>query len=79
MFEVDFKDGKWGRPVIHQFHNFDMSPQSMCLHYAIECFEGLKAYPSVQKGKVNLFRPLLNAERLLQSSERLALPSFDPG
>lgn len=35
MFEVDYVDGKWGRPIIQQYHNFDMSPQSMCLHYAI--------------------------------------------
>ncbi len=57
MFEVDYADGRWGKPVIQPYHNFDMSPLSMCLHYAIECFEGLKAYPSVNEGAVNLFRP----------------------
>lgn len=78
MFEVDFADGKWGRPKIHAFHMFEMNPQSQCLHYALQCFEGLKAYPSKDAGAVNLFRANLNMERLLSSTNRLALPSFDP-
>jgi branched-chain amino acid aminotransferase len=55
-----------------------LPPSASVLHYGIECFEGLKAYKDRQ-GKVRLFRPQLNMERLLCSAERLALPSFDKG
>jgi branched-chain amino acid aminotransferase len=37
------KDG-WGAPVIHPFENLKVHPFSSGLNYAIQCYEGLKAY-----------------------------------
>lgn len=54
-----------------------MSPIASCLHYATQCFEGMKIYRGFD-GKLRLFRPDLNAARLVMSSTRVALPSFDP-
>jgi len=48
----------------------------MVLHYAIECFEGLKAYKD-KNGKIRLFRPDMNMNRLYRSCKRLTLPTFD--
>ena len=37
----------------------------------------MKAYKD-NRGDVRLFRPMMNMERILKSSNRLAMPSFDP-
>lgn len=52
-------------------------PTSSSLHYAIECFEGLKLYRGFD-GRLRLFRPLRNAVRMLDSAKRISLPSFGP-
>ncbi len=44
-------------------------------HYALECFEGMKAY-SDKAGKVRLFRPDMNMARLASSAARLCLPEM---
>jgi branched-chain amino acid aminotransferase len=46
--------------------------------YATQCFEGMKIYRGYD-GKLRLFRPDKNCERLVLSSMRVALPPFDPG
>jgi branched-chain amino acid aminotransferase len=46
--------------------------------YATQCFEGMKIYRGYD-GKLRLFRPDKNCERLVLSSTRVALPPFDPG
>lgn len=40
-----------------------------------QAFEGMKAYRGID-GKIRLFRPELNMERLNQSAHRLGLPMF---
>ena len=47
------------------------------LHYAVECFEGMKAYKDAQ-GRIRLFRPDCNMQRLNKSMERLYLPQVCP-
>lgn len=53
-----------------------MSPVASCLHYATQCFEGMKVYRGYD-GKLRLFRPDQNIARLQMSAERIALPPFD--
>ena len=45
------------------------------LQYAQTVFEGLKAY-TTEDGRIVTFRPDLNAERMVQSAERLEMPVF---
>lgn len=71
----DSKNG-WHAPVIKPYGNLNISPASMVLHYAIECFEGMKAYKD-KEGNIRLFRPDCNMERLNNSMKRLYLPQFD--
>ena len=52
-------------------------PSASVLHYATECFEGLKLYRGYD-GRLRLFRPELNCQRMLTSTARIALPAFDP-
>lgn len=77
MFEWDYTEGiGWHDPRIVPFHNLDMSPCCMVLHYGQTTFEGLKAYWG-KDGEIRLFRPEKNMERLNNSNDRLVIPRFN--
>ena len=65
----------WHDARIVPFQNFSMHPAATCLHYGSEIFEGLKAYRRADGG-IQLFRPEMNARRMIQSAERLCLPQL---
>jgi branched-chain amino acid aminotransferase len=67
----------WQRPKVEPYGPFSIMPTASVLHYATECFEGMKAYRGYD-GKLRLFRPDRNCRRMLKSSTRIALPAFDP-
>jgi len=78
MLEIDWtKDHGWGRPLIDAYHYFQMDPANSTLHYALECFEGLKAYPNLDDKSIYLFRPIENMRRMRNSFSALAFPDFD--
>ena len=43
-------------------HDLVLHPASKALHYAIQIFEGMKAYRGFD-GKIRLFRPEMNIDR----------------
>ena len=56
MFIMDYSDEKgWYDPRIVPFQNISLSPASIVLNYALEIFEGLKAYRT-DDGKIQMFR-----------------------
>ncbi|KAL3474847.1 aminotransferase [Aspergillus californicus] len=69
-----FENG-WDAPELKPFQNLSLPPTASCLHYATECFEGMKVYRGFD-GKLRIFRPDLNGERLSNSAIRASLPSF---
>ncbi|CAM1504917.1 Fc.00g025080.m01.CDS01 [Cosmosporella sp. VM-42] len=71
------KEGGWEAPRIQPYGNFSIPPTASVLHYGTECFEGLKAYRG-KDGKLRLFRPQKNCERLRKYALRAGLPGFDP-
>ncbi|KAJ5113536.1 Branched-chain-amino-acid aminotransferase [Penicillium angulare] len=66
----------WQTPRIVPYQNLSLDPSTCVLHYAFECFEGMKAYKD-HTGGTRLFRPNKNMARLNKSSARIALPTFD--
>ncbi|MCL2696264.1 MAG: branched chain amino acid aminotransferase, partial [Clostridiales bacterium] len=67
MFVMDYHAGEgWVDPRIVPYAPLQLMPASTCLHYALEVFEGMKAYRQLN-GSVALFRPQLNFERLNSS------------
>lgn len=78
MLEIDFdaNNGGWGTPKIVEFGNLSLHPASSSLHYAVELFEGMKAYRSAS-GEIVMFRPDMNMKRMHRSAHRSALPDFD--
>lgn len=66
----------WEAPELKPFGDITISPAASCLHYATQCFEGMKVYRGFD-GKLRLFRPDRNAKRLAMSSKRVSLPGFN--
>ncbi|CAH2979510.1 unnamed protein product [Chilo suppressalis] len=68
--------GGWQKPEIMPFENLSIHPAAKALHYAVQLFEGLKAYRG-RDDKIRLFRPELNMERMNLAAQRSGLPMFD--
>ena len=73
-FVSDFKNGSWDDGRITDDATVCINECAGVLQYAQTVFEGLKAYTTAD-GSVVTFRPDLNAERLIQSTERLKMPT----
>jgi branched-chain amino acid aminotransferase len=79
IFEVDYDEefGGWHNPTIKKFGNIGLSPAAMVFHYGQALFEGLKAYKQ-ESGRIALFRPQKNIERMNKSAKRICMPEIDP-
>ena len=70
-----YKDGAWDEGCLTSDANITMSECACVLQYAQTVFEGLKAYTTAD-GRIVTFRPDLNAERMIDSANRLKMPVF---
>ena len=70
-----YKSGAWDDGALTGDNTVTISECAGVLQYAQTCFEGLKAY-TTKDGKIVCFRPDLNAERMIDSCERLKMPVF---
>ena len=76
MFIMDHTEGQgWHDARIVPYQPIALDPAAMVLHYAMESFEGMKAY-RLPDGSVQLFRPDKNAERMQNTNHRMCLPSL---
>lgn len=71
----NWKDGKWDDGHLTEDNMLKISEASCALHYGQACFEGLKAYKT-KDGKIQLFRPNKNAQRLNSSLRKLLMPEI---
>ena len=77
MFIMDYDAGQgWHDARIVPYAPIVLDPAAMCIHYAQEAFEGMKAYRHAD-GSISLFRPTENCRRLNNSDERLCIPHID--
>ena len=77
MFLMNYDEGQgWHDARIVPYGPIALDPAAMCLHYGQEVFEGMKAYKTAT-GKIQLFRPEKNFERLNVSNERLCIPQIN--
>ena len=78
MFIMDYTEGiGWHDPRIEPYAPLSLDPSTMVLHYGQAIFEGLKAYKT-KDGRILLFRPTKNMERVNVSNERLCIPPINP-
>jgi branched-chain amino acid aminotransferase len=79
FFTMPYHAGRgWHDPLIEPYRVLELDPTAMCLHYAQEIFEGMKAYRG-KDGAIFLFRPMENIRRMNVSAERLCMPRVDEG
>ena len=71
----NYKDGKWDEGTLTEDSNIVLNESAGVLQYAQTCFEGMKAYTTVD-GKVVVFRPDMNAKRMADTAKRLEMPVF---
>ena len=77
MFVMDYDEGQgWHDGRIVPYGPISLDPGATTLHYAQEAFEGMKAYKNPE-GKVNLFRPDMNAKRMRRTCERMCIPEIE--
>ncbi|MEN1967492.1 branched-chain amino acid aminotransferase [Lentibacillus sp. N15] len=77
MFIMDYsEDQGWHDARIVPYQPLTLEPSAMIFHYGQSVFEGLKAYLT-SEGKVQLFRPEKNMQRLNRSNSRLCIPAID--
>jgi len=78
MFMMNYTEGiGWHDARIVPFGDISLSPACMVFHYAQEMFEGLKAYKT-EDGRILLFRPEKNIERMNSTNKRLCVPQVNP-
>lgn len=71
----NYKNGEWDEGSLITDSKVEISECAGVLQYAQTIFEGLKAY-TTEDGKIVMFRPDLNADRLEASAKRLEMPAF---
>lgn len=77
MFIADYSEGEgWSNHRIEPYEPLSIDPAAIIFHYGQTVFEGLKAYLS-KDGKIRLFRPEQNMQRMNQSCDRLCMPQIN--
>ena len=72
-FSARWRDGQWDEGRLLDDEVMPLHEGSPALHYAQQCFEGMKAQ-AARNGRVLLFRPDLNSERMKHAAGRLLMP-----
>jgi branched-chain amino acid aminotransferase len=77
MFIADYSEEKgWYDPRIIPYQPLSLDPATSVFHYGQAIFEGMKAYLTAA-GKILLFRPRKNMERINSSDDRMCMPLID--
>ncbi len=72
-FSSTYRNGVWSQGELLDSPMISVHEGAPALHYAQQCFEGMKAQ-TAPDGRVLLFRPDLNSERMNQAAGRLMMP-----
>lgn len=72
-FRSLWKEGSWSRGELIGDEFIGIHEGAPSIHYAQQCFEGMKAQTGPD-GRILLFRPELNAERMRRTAARLLMP-----
>lgn len=72
-FSAEYVDGSWNEGELISETHIRVHEGAPALHYAQQCFEGMKAQTAAD-GRILLFRPDLNSERMNLAASRLLMP-----
>lgn len=73
-FSAVHSDGAWQDGALVKDEMISIHEGAPTLHYAQQCFEGMKAQ-TAEDGRILLFRPDLNWERMREAAGRLLMPT----
>lgn len=74
MFLMNYTDGiGWHDARVVPYGPLEFDLGTVVFHYGQEMFEGMKAYRTAE-GKIQMFRPMENINRMNRSGERLCIP-----
>ncbi|MBI5020728.1 MAG: branched-chain amino acid aminotransferase [Ignavibacteriales bacterium] len=77
MFIADYSEEKgWHDARIIPYQPLSLDPATSVFHYGQAIFEGMKAYLTAE-GRILLFRPRKNMERINNSDDRMCMPLID--
>lgn len=71
--KCEYKNGEWGEVMLETDPFVRIHIGATALHYGQACFEGMKAFHT-ESGKVCIFRPTENSDRIARSSIRVCMP-----
>lgn len=74
-YVANYHNGAWDEGAVIDDDMITMSECACVLQYAQTIFEGLKAY-TTEDGRIVMFRPDMNAQRLASSAKRMEMPVF---
>jgi len=72
-FSAIHRNGEWSEGDLVSDDHIAVHEGAPALHYAQQCFEGMKAQ-TAEDGRVLLFRPDLNSQRINDAASRLLMP-----
>ena len=72
-FTAIYQNGEWNDGGLIAEEEMSIHEGAPSLHYAQQCFEGMKAQ-TAEDGRIFLFRPQLNCERMKRTAPRLLMP-----
>lgn len=72
-FRAMHTNGQWQEGELITDENISIHEGAPSIHYAQQCFEGMKAQTAAD-GRVLLFRPDLNSDRMNSAAPRLLMP-----
>lgn len=76
LFQAKYYAGDWHDAQVKPFEPITLSPFALVFHYGQAIFEGMKAFYRAD-GKIGIFRPTKNWQRLNRSLERMAMPTIE--
>lgn len=76
--KCEYKNGAWGEVELETDPYIRIHIGATALHYGQACFEGMKAFHT-KEGKVCIFRPDENFDRISRSSTRVCMPPLPEG
>lgn len=74
-FRATWSNGSWDEGGLIESEFISTHEGAPALHYAQQCFEGMKAQ-TAEDGRVLLFRPDLNSDRMNLAGPRLLMPEI---
>lgn len=75
MLTIKYQNQRWLTPEIRPYEPLILDPAASVLHYGQALFEGMKAFRQ-ENGKITLFRPDYNWNRMNRGAERLCMPTI---